>query len=415
MFLSDGLTEEFPVTYGRLDAEARAVAAALLARGARGQRVLLAFPDGGEYVAAFFGCLYAGAIAVPVYPPSLTRPDPRFQVIVDDAAPVVVLTSAAFLAQVQRRFASLPELARIEWLATDGLPVPPAQFELPTPLPADVAFLQYTSGSTAAPKGVMVTHGNLVANVRLLKEMFAMSAESSVVSWLPMYHDMGLVGTIILPVYVGAPCYKMSPAAFLQRPMRWLQAITRYRGRITAGPNFAYDLCVSKATPEVLAELDLSGWQVAVTGAEPVRAETMERFTRTFAPCGFKEATFHPSYGLAEATLIVSGKRGAVLPGTLAVDRAVLVSCGRPAPETTVRIIDAEDHTVCEPGRVGEVWVSGPAVAAGYWQRTEETARTFGNVLDGQRYLRTGDLGFIHEGELYITGRLKDLMIIRGQ
>ncbi|HWI66268.1 MAG TPA: fatty acyl-AMP ligase, partial [Symbiobacteriaceae bacterium] len=259
------------------------------------------------------------------------------------------------------------------------------------------------------------THGNLVANVRLLKEMFAMSAESSVVSWLPMYHDMGLVGTIILPVYVGAPCYKMSPAAFLQRPMRWLQAITRYRGRITAGPNFAYDLCVSKATPEVLAELDLSSWQVAVTGAEPVRAETMERFTRTFAPCGFKEATFHPSYGLAEATLIVSGKRGAVPPGTLAVDGAVLVSCGRPAPETTVRIMDAEDHTACEPGRVGEVWVSGPAVAAGYWQRTEETARTFGNVLDGQRYLRTGDLGFVHEGELYITGRLKDLMIIRGQ
>jgi acyl-CoA synthetase (AMP-forming)/AMP-acid ligase II len=298
-----------------------------------------------------------------------------------------------------------------------------------------LAFLQYTSGSTGTPKGVVLSHGNLLYNQRMLQQAFRHTERSTIVGWLPLYHDMGLIGTVLQPLYMGIPCVLMPPMAFLQRPFRWLQAISRFKATCSGGPNFAYDLCVRKVTPEQRATLDLSSWASAFNGAEPVRQETLERFAMAFEPCGFRRQAFHPCYGLAEATLIVSGGQKTTLPTVHTVQKSALeqhrvatampgdegaqtfVSCGHALLKQQIVIVDPTFLTRCQPGQVGEIWVAGPSVAQGYWNRSEETAQTFQSYLadtgEGP-FLRTGDLGFLHQGELVVTGRMKDVIIIRG-
>lgn len=426
-FLEDGESRETAVTYQELDRRSRQIAAQLQALGLEGERALLLYPSGLDYLAAFFGCLYAGVIAVPAYPPQNQRKTPRIQAIVADARPAIALTTKMLLPKMQ----SL--LGGLQWLATDDLSAIEANWQKPNLERDTIAFLQYTSGSTGTPKGVMVSHGNLLHNAAMTYRWMGHSPKSKFISWLPIYHDMGLIGGILQPLYGGFPCVLMSPTAFLQRPYRWLQAISRYGGTTSGAPNFAYDLCVQKITDEQRADLDLSSWQVAFNGAEPIRYETLERFSKTFADCGFRREAFYPCYGMAEATLLVAGgdketeyQTKAVDKEALAEDRIVealeesdsqvLVGCGKSIPGQEVIIVNPDLFTVCERDRVGEIWVRGNSVAKGYWQRVEETRETFQACLGKEYFLRTGDLGFLDEnGELFVTGRLKDLIIIRGR
>jgi natural product biosynthesis luciferase-like monooxygenase protein/FkbM family methyltransferase len=436
-FLAGGEAAEARFTYGELDRRARAIAAQLQARGVEGQRVLLLYPAGLEYIAAFFGCLYAGAVAVPTYPPRLNRNLLRLQSIVADAGATTALVTQSLLSRVGPLLEESPGLHNLQWLSTDNLAENlPDQWREPAVGGDTLAFLQYTSGSTAAPKGVMVTHGNLLHNERLIRRVFKQTEEAVIAGWLPLYHDMGLIGNVIQPLYLGAQCVLISPAAFLQQPFRWLQLISAYKATTSGGPNFAYDLCVRKVTPEERASLDLSSWSVAFNGSEPIRAETLERFATAFASCGFRREAFHPCYGLAEATLLVSGRGGANLPivnpvslppsetgagGQPAIktrSNSALVACGGALPGQKVLVVHPESKVERGAGEVGEIWVSGPSVARGYWNQPEETEYSFRARLadtgEGP-FLRTGDLGFLQDGELFIAGRLKDLIIIRGR
>ncbi len=438
-FLADGEIEA-RLDWVGLDARARALAVTLRdlglsgQRGEDGERVLLLFPPGLAFVTAFFGCLYAGAVAVPALPPRPRRTDPRLSAILRDARPRLILTSADLLPALAALEAGIPELAAVPRLAEESVGSDLAGlWAEPAIDPDRLAFLQYTSGSTAAPKGVMVRHGNLLHNEELIRRAFGQSAESVIVGWLPLFHDMGLIGNVLQPLFVGASCYLLSPLAFLQRPLRWLEAIDRFRATTSGGPDFAYDLCVRKIGPAERERLDLSCWRAAFNGAEPVRASTLARFAAAFAPCGFRAEAFYPCYGLAEATLLVSGGGTAAAPLVRDLDaadleagriagpaepaarRRVLVGCGRPLQE--VLIVDPEARSPCAEDRVGEVWVRSASVAAGYWQRTEESAETFGAFLASGEgpYLRTGDLGFLCGGELFLAGRSKDLIVLRGR
>jgi amino acid adenylation domain-containing protein/non-ribosomal peptide synthase protein (TIGR01720 family) len=435
--LRDGETDEVHITYAELDWQARAIGALLQSADVvAGERVLLLYPPGLEYIAAFFGCLYAGTIAVPCYPPRLNWPNPRLKAVVADSQATAALTLNSLLSNLESRFALMPDLASLRWITTDNLIDPLAEaWQDCAPSPDTVAFLQYTSGSTSIPKGVMVSHGNLLHNERMIQRAFGTTEQTTIVSWLPLYHDMGLIGNVLHPLYVGFHGVLMSPVDFMQKPVRWLQAISRYKATLSGGPNFAYDLCVRKITPEQQATLDLSSWELAYSGAEPVRHETLKQFARTFGPCGFRQEAFYPCYGLAEATLFVSGDlksappvfcafRGADLEhGQVAAITAddkggrILVGCGQSDSDQKVVIVNPEYLTRCPPNQVGEIWVSSPSVTQGYWNRPEETEHTFRAHLDtGEApFLRTGDLGFLQDGELFVTGRLKDLIIIRGR
>lgn len=435
-FLGDG-GEEVSLTYKELDRQARSIGARLQRLGVMGERVLILCPPGLKYIAAFFGCLYAGGIAVPSYLPRLNRPDPRLWAIVRDAQAAISLTTTQVLSNLEARFTHTPDLRALQWLVTDDLIHELGEeWENPSVPSESLALLQYTSGSTASPKGVMVSHSNLLHNLALIHQYFGHTAESRGVIWLPPYHDMGLIGGILQPLYGGFPVLLMSPIAFLQRPIRWLQAISRYQGTTSGGPNFAYDLCVRKTTPEERATLDLSSWEVAFNGAEPIRPHTLEQFATTFEPYGFHRKAFYPCYGLAEATLIVSGGVKAANPVIHSVshkglesnqtqdigaendDNQLLVGCGQALLGHEIVIVDPEFGCKCSSGCVGEIWISGPSVAQGYWHRTEETATTFQAYLTDTGegpFLRTGDLGFLMNGELFVTGRLKDLIIIRGR
>ena len=416
-FLRDGEVEEAELRYGDLDERARAVAATLQQLDAQGERALLLYPAGLDFVAAFFGCLYAGVVAVPSYPPSSRRPQPRLQAIARDAAVRLVLTTRDLAALREEVTAYVPELASATWVATDEIEETLAGgFTEVAPGPEALAFLQYTSGSTADPKGVMVTHGNLLHNEELIRKAFGQSEESVIVGWLPLYHDMGLIGNVLQPLYVGARCILMSPLAFLQQPARWLRTISRYRATTSGGPNFAYDLCARKALA-VREELDLSSWKVAFNGAEPIRAGTLDRFAAAFGPCGFRREAFYPCYGLAEATLFVTGGTPGEAPVVRSFEDRPLVGCGRVWGDQSVVVADPETGVPCEPERVGEIWISGPSIARGYWGRPELTARDFAaRLATGEGpFLRTGDLGFLRDGELFVAGRLKDLLILRGR
>ncbi len=430
------------ISYAELDRQARAIGGRLQAAGAEGECVLLIYPPGLDYIAAFFGCLYAGAIAVPAYPPQLNRTRARLQAIAADARAKVVLTTASILSHVERSFAYTSELEKIEWLATDianrGME---ENWREPLVTSETLAFLQYTSGSTGMPKGVMVSHGNLLHNSALMAHGFEYTPFTECVTWLPLYHDMGLIGGVLQPLYGGFPNTLMSPFSFVRNPYSWLKAISTFKADLSGGPNFAYDLCARKISVEQRATLDLHNWKVAFTGAEPIRPETLERFVTAFASCGFQRRAFLPCYGLAEATLIVSCASPGDLPLIHAVKRDALEKnrvmaapfdagdgggddvlrlsgCGKPLPDQKVLIVSPESLTECRPDEVGEIWVSGPSVAQGYWHREKETEDTFHASLadTGEApFLRTGDLGFLFNGELFVTGRLDDLIIVRGR
>ncbi|BAY99792.1 beta-ketoacyl synthase [Tolypothrix tenuis PCC 7101] len=435
-FLADGITADSSFTYGELHQKAQAIAAYLQSQKAYQERVLLLYPPGLDFAAAFFGCLYAGAVAVPAYPPRPNQSIARLQAIAANAQAKIALTTQAVLALVQPQLQEFADLRSLQWQATDNLDKNWAQDWRRVEVSSDnLAFLQYTSGSTSTPKGVMISHANLLHNSSLIYQSFQHSPESRGVIWLPAYHDMGLIGGILQPLYGGFPVFLMSPMIFLQKPFYWLQAISRYQATTSGGPNFAYDLCVRKITPEQRATLDLSSWEVAFNGAEPVRAETMEQFATLFAPCGFRREAFYPCYGMAETTLIIAGGDKAALPTVETVEENALkqhqvipsdhhlnsqniVSCGQTLANLQVVIVNPETLTPCSPNEVGEIWVSGASVAQGYWHNPQATKEYFQAYLaDSQQgpFLRTGDLGFLHQGELFVTGRLKDLIIIRGR
>ncbi len=438
-FLLDGERDEISLSYGELDLRAGAIAEFLIGLGLRGERALLIYPPGLDFIAGFFGCLYAGLIAVPAYPPEaarLNRTVKRLEAIVADAEAKVALTTRSVLSSLEAILAQAPMLGSMRWLATDELEGGHVDHSMKIDLSGDaLAFLQYTSGSTGKPKGVMLTHSNLTHNAAAVRAFCEHCDEDKYVSWLPAFHDMGFMSGVLQPLYSGVPTVLLSPAAFLQRPFRWLDAISRYRATTSGGPNFAYDLCVRKIGPKERASLDLSSWTIAFNGAEPVRNETLERFAQTFEPCGFRKEALYPCYGLAEATLIVTGGRKGVRPIAKSFEpRALLegrviertpteqgghflVSCGHASQDQQVVIVQPETATRCRPGEVGEIWVSGSSVGQGYWKKPSETQETFDAYIADTRegpFLRTGDLGFLQGRELFVTGRLKDMLIIRG-
>ena len=450
-FLPDGEDgTEVILTAGELDLRARALAARLQDLELTGERALLLYPPGLEFIVAFFGCLYAQVVAVPAHLPRPNRPMPRLRSIVEDARPSIVMTCVSLQKDSARWSAGVPSLESVKVLYSDEEAVAEAEHdgsargwieELaerwidPGVTTDSLAFLQYTSGSTATPRGVMITHGNLMDNSARIHVIFGTYPGCRGVLWLPPFHDMGLIGGVVQPVYCGGTSTLMSPVSFLQRPIRWLDTISRTGAEISGGPNFAYDLCVEKTTPEQRAGLDLSRWRVAFTGAEPVRAETLERFAEAFAPAGFRSEALLPCYGMAETTLLVSGNptgrrpivlpvdvgalgRGEVCEAVAAATSGRLVSCGRPAEGHVVEIVDPATEEPCHNRRVGEIWFAGPSAAQGYWGRPEESLRSMNahlNGHEGRPFLRTGDLGFLHDGELFVTGRIKDMIILRGR
>ncbi|MDJ0582975.1 fatty acyl-AMP ligase [Crocosphaera sp.] len=437
-FLSSGKTKESSLTYEKLDRRARELGSILYSLGLQGERALLMYTPGLDFVIAFFACLYAGVIGVPVYPPKRNQSFHRLRAIIKDCDAKEILTTSTILGNLQKGLRDYPELHNFKFLGTDNLSKPFREsYNLPEIriTEKDLAFLQYTSGSTGNPKGVIVTHENLLVNSADLDRGWQHNSDSVIVTWLPTFHDMGLIYGVLQPLYKGIPCYMMSPATFLQSPIRWLQAITRYKGTHSAAPNFAYELCARRITPEQKETLDLSSWQMALNGAEPVRADVLDLFSQAFASCGFEPTAFCPGYGLAEATLKVTAVRTReeinfckVQTDALRENRVVeahseeenqqvLVGCGRTEIDTEIVIVDPNTLTPCSKDEIGEIWVAGKTVAQGYWQREAETAKTFQATLaNGEGpFLRTGDLGFLKDGELFVTGRLKDVLIIRGR
>lgn len=438
-FLTDGEQAEKHVTYSGLDRRARAIAAELLRCGVGSGRVLLLFPPGLEYIEAFFGCLYAGVVAVPAYPPDpsrLQRSLPRLQAIAADSGACAVLTTTAIAAMAPALAGLAPDLVAMDWIAVDDVEDVVAQrWSAPTLKPEQLAFIQYTSGSTGTPKGVMLSHANVLHNQQLIALSFGADANTICFGWLPLYHDMGLIGNVIQPLYRGCTAVLMSPIDFLRRPYRWLSGVTRYRATVTGGPNFAYELCLRKITPDERETLDLSSLAVVFNGAEPIRSDTLARFADVFAACGFRREAFLPCYGLAEATLLVTaaerntgGRRLWVDGAALADSRVVvrdsaagnvrsLVSSGKVVGDQRVVIVDPHSRRECPEDRVGEIFVSGRSVAQGYWNRPDATQETFGAHLAGvshAAHLRTGDLGFMRGEDLFIVSRLKDVIILRG-
>lgn len=469
-FLINGKTESAPLSYGELDRQARAIAAWLQQHQAKGERALLLYPQGLEVIAAFCGCLYAGVIAIPVPPPEsgrLKRTLPRLRSIVKDAEATLVLTTAGILELVANVQDEFPEFKTMQWIDTEQVDLALAdQWQDPKVDKDQLAYLQYTSGSTSTPKGVMLTHFNLMHHCGYLQKACGYDENSVSITWMPYFHDYGLVEGMMVPLYNGTPCYVMSPFSFIKRPLQWLKIISKYKGTHSQAPNFAYDLCMRRIKPKQLEELDLSSWQAAGNAAEPINPKVMSEFVETFSPCGFSWETFSPSYGLAENTLLATttprGKKPVLLPiKTNAIEQNKVVvadesetdgvrivpGCGQKVCEMKIAIVDPQTMTRCPDDGVGEVWLSDPSVAQGYWKRPDVTKENFcayikdtkqgratqaegvgAEVSSAHRiarseldsevaplpFLRTGDLGFLHDGELFITGRIKDLIIIRG-
>ena len=435
-FLPDGEQEGGRLTCSSLDHQARSLAARLQQMGLQGERALLLYPPGLDFITAFFGCLYASVVAVPAYPPKANRSFSRLRAILMDAKAAVVLSVGSVLTDIRQSLSEHLGGPSPAWLATDQNDDLADQWRPPVLDPRALAFLQYTSGSTGDPKGVMVTHGNVLSNSECIRRAFELDASSVGVCWLPSFHDMGLISGVVQPLYTGFSTYLMPPAAFLQKPVRWLRAVSRYRGTLSGGPNSGYELCLRGISPDQMADLDLSCWKGAFNGAEPIHADTVDRFCRTFAAAGFRAEALFPCFGMAEATLMVTGgplaRRPVMKPvrtesfqqhrivAASADEPAatMLVSSGQPTFRTTLAIVDPEKMTRVQPGQVGEIWVAGPSVAQGYWNRPEPTRDTFqARIADTGEgpFLRTGDLGFIEDGGLFVTGRHKDLIIIHGR
>ncbi|MFV8165892.1 fatty acyl-AMP ligase [Mycobacterium sp. 134] len=423
------------LTYRELDARARAIASDLYQQGAAGERVLVLCRPGLDSIAGFFGCIYAGAVAIPVH----ERLAPRLSSVVPDAHARFALATAETQSKIKAAIDELAEGRDLRWIRTDREEdegAGRAESWAAPDLSADaIAMVQYTSGSTTTPKGVALTHRNLLHNMESIRQVWHGDDTATSVFWLPSHHDMGLIGAILSMLHVGCTTHLMSPSSFVKRPMGWLEAISRHRATFTAAPNFAYDRCVEDSTAQERAALDLSSLATAMNGAEPVQAATLERFADAFAPAGFRPEAFCPVYGLAEATLLVSGGSDSALPVVERIDRAglqadrvvdaepgdpsavALVGCGRPRGGQQIVIVDPVTHRPCGTDEVGEIWIAGPSVGWGYWARPEETEETFAAALPDTPagpFLRTGDLGFLRSGELFITGRCKDLVVIRG-
>jgi len=461
MFLVDDLRQERHLTYCKLDQKSKAIAAFLQDVGLSGQRAILLYPPGLDFICAFFGCLYSGVIAVPIYPPLGQQMMSMVEPILKDAEPRAILTTVDITSKLQKvkpihsigekslfkfigkgmdKFFPLLKLltskdARL--IATDGIDEDFAQmWQEPDIGSESLAFLQYTSGSTAQPKGVMVTHGNILHNQELIHNYFEHPEGIVGVGWLPQYHDMGLIGNILQPLYLGGQSILFSPFDFLKKPLNWLTAISKYRAHSSGAPNFGYELCVRKVSGEDKKKLDLSSWRVAYNGAEPIRSSTLDNFASYFKDCGFQKSAFLPCYGLAEGTLIVTGGKQRELPVYLACDKAklkenriypaetenpistILVSSGSAFNQQKIKIVEPEECIQLDDNEIGEIWVSGSSVAHGYWNNPEDTRKTFHAKIqnsDEGLFLRTGDLGFLRDGNLFVTGRLKDLIIIRGQ
>lgn len=437
-FLDDGERDGEVLTWSDVATRSERLASAIGQFAAPNARVLLLFPPGVDFIPAFFGSLRARTVAVLAYPPVGTKADrviARLRGMAADAAFSLVLASGTVFTKGATLAALVPELAGVPWLNNDEALAGGAPQDCSTPDDNDIALLQYTSGSTSKPRGVMVTHGNLRHNLASSAALAHHSASSRAVTWLPVNHDMGLIDGILQPAFSGFPVWIMSPAAFLQRPSRWLQAISRVRATHSGGPDFAYGLCAARVRSDERTALDLSTWRTAFNGSEPVRYATMEAFQRAFGECGFRWEAFRPAYGLAESTLLVTSSgvdedahvfhadpdalRSGVAESAVAGRPGVtLVSCGGSAQGTTVAIVDPVRLTRCAAGRIGEIWVHGASVAAGYWRSDTATAATFDGRIadeaDDRRFLRTGDLGFMRGGHLFVTGRLKDLLIVRG-
>ncbi|MFN7733334.1 MAG: aminotransferase class I/II-fold pyridoxal phosphate-dependent enzyme [Pirellula sp.] len=436
-YLSDGEGDDSTcMTYAELDHAARATAVRILSKHPQGSRCLLLYPPGTiEFVVGFFGCLYAGCVAVPAYPPRRNRKGARIQSIAEDCQASVALTTAESVNHIQKDDSTRNETSALDLIGTDAIDRSMAIQFIETPIvDSHLAVLQYTSGSTGEPKGVMLTHGNLIRNCEIISHLFNENREAIGCSWLPTYHDMGLVGGILTPIFVGVTMVLMSPMTFLQRPVRWLRAISKFKASTSGGPNFAYQLCVDKVTDEELEGLDLSSWQVAFNGAEPVRASTLEQFSKRFGSVGFRHESHFPCYGMAETTLIVTGGPSRTAPTIRSFDgrqldaRRVspgapdttgarsLVGCGVTTENERVLIVDPETRAELPEDQIGEIWVDSPSVGLGYWEKPDLSREVFtATTKDGDGpFLRTGDLGFLSQGQLFVAGRVKDLIIVRG-
>jgi acyl-CoA synthetase (AMP-forming)/AMP-acid ligase II len=446
-FLRDGELDEKKLSYGELEERSRAIAGLLQETMNVGERVLLLYAPGLEFITALFACLRSGIVAVPVYPPDPMRAERSFgrlRHVVDDCRPRAILTAEPIFERRQLLCSWCPELKPLTWIASDAAWQGNAGHYKPwKPKDESIALIQYTSGSTAAPKGVVLQHQQIIANQRLIRTSFRSEPDDIVCGWLPLYHDMGLLGQVLHSFYCGMEMVMMSPLHFLQQPMRWLRAITRYRATIGGGPSFGYELCLKWVRKREAVEragnaIDLSSWKVAFNGAEPVRADILEEFSRTFAPCGFKREAFLPCYGLAEATLFVTGPTRQAGPTIVSFDREELergrarVADGRITKTRTLvssgpcvdlalghelLVVDPGSCTPCEEGKIGEIWVCGPSIARRYWREADDLQHCFcATTSDGRSgFLRTGDLGFISGGELFVTGRLKELIIVCGR
>ncbi|WP_454782658.1 thioester reductase domain-containing protein [Legionella sp. WA2022007384] len=434
-FIHRKIKEHKNLTYRELAEQAKKIASVLQDITSPGDRVLLIYPPGLEFISAFFGCLYAGTIAVPSYPPSTKDWTEKSQRIIKNSGAHVVLTTIELMLHIKKLSTKYDDYSAVQFITTEDWVNRPDSWCAPSLTEHHIAFLQYTSGSTGTPKGVMVSHGNLLHNLFVIEKANRLTEEDISVSWLPHYHDMGLIGGILQPVFSMIPVKLMSPLTFLQRPAIWLETITHYQATATVAPNFAYDLCTSKVTEEEKEHLDLSSLQCAMSGAEPIRRATIERFIERFKSCGFSPEVFYPCYGLAESTLMITGgnrqqgisyqwidKSSLDQGNVLSCDEShpdarSLINCGQPIDSCYLAIVNPETLQECPERVVGEIWVAGKSVTLGYWQLAEETNHAFNAHLAGKdhSYLRTGDLGYLDRGSLYVTGRLNDLVIIRGR
>ena len=416
IFLGNGKEESDRLSYGELAEKAKSIASYL--QDYQGERALLLYPSGLEFICSFFGCLYAGVIPTPAYLPRRNQKLSRLLSIVKNADAKLALTNDSNLQKLQKRWQEETTFTNLKWIATDTITQNSNECNLPLIKPDDLAFLQYTSGSTGNPKGVMVSHKNLMYNEEMIKCGFSHSQKTIFVGWLPLFHDMGLIGNMLQPMYLGIPSILMPPLYFLQKPIRWLKAISKYKATTSGGPNFAYNLCLEKIKPEQLENIDLSSWDVAFNGAEPIQAKTLKQFSEKFSSYGFKKEAFYPCYGMAETTLFVTGGNTKNPPNI--DEKSNIVGCGNSWLEQEIMIVNPDTLIPCEDGEIGEIWISGNNVAQGYWQKEQETQETFcgkiSSIDNSQKtFLRTGDLGFLRNKELYVTGRLKDIIIIRGE
>ncbi|MEM9412305.1 MAG: fatty acyl-AMP ligase, partial [Planctomycetota bacterium] len=425
------------MSYAKLDQRARAIAAKLTALGYAGKRALLLYPPGLDFIEGFFGCHYAGVTPVPAYPPRRNRNMMRIDSISNDAEAAVALTVRSVISRSDDSMDGTHSLRSIPWIATEEIPDEVySDWVKPSISPNNLGLIQYTSGSTGKPKGVMLTQRNIMANCSMIAHAFQINPETdSAVFWLPAYHDMGLIGGILMPIYCAVENTLLSPVTFLTRPLRWLRAISDYKAALSGGPNFAYRWCTKKIKPEECETLDLSSWKVAFNGAEPIRSDVLADFSKKFEPYGFRHASHYPCYGMAETALIVTGGKQDEVPVIRSFDKnkltnyevqpvdpdsenaSRLVGSGQVIPIEEVIIVDPDKRKPLADNEIGEIWIHSPSSGIGYWNKPEESMDVFQGRLmkdDGKSYVRSGDLGFFHEGELFVTGRLKDMIIIRG-